>query len=388
MTGSPTLLYQTPTADVLPAGELAISADETFPLTNTSMNVNYPEADAGVRFSPFRHLDFGLTAYTFTDYALDVKYKVLGEEPDRFGLAVGVYDIGLQSYVSSLGHGMANAWPDWRWPDRPAERFSAYAVTSIPLTRSFRLHAGLGRGRFVGYSTENRFLNTDVFFGRDVHHQWSVGLFGGVEWDVIPQLALVAEAGGRDLNSGVRARFGQLTAVVAWTKMEGLLFADEAGGTPKFGRVELGLSYQFNRGAGPASQSRREPGPPTIAVPPTPTPEPTGPAPKPLVLNLKPIYFDYDSWRITYQAADTLIFDAGKLLAHPDVKVVITGYASGEGTAEQSRLLAGRRAAAVFEYLKSIGVPEAQMRYRAMSAVQELPTPVRRMVTFEVDTGQ
>jgi hypothetical protein len=154
---SPTLLYETPTTDVLPAGSIAISADMTYPLIQTPHNVNYPEADANVRFSPVKHLDFAVTAYTFKDYVLDARYQILGGEPDRLGLAVGVYDVGLSSYVSPVGHGRDAAWPDWKYGmyvpryDRPTERFSAFAVASIPVTQFARLHLGLGRGRFVGY---------------------------------------------------------------------------------------------------------------------------------------------------------------------------------------------------------------------------------------------
>ncbi len=53
-----------------------------------------------------------MTAYTFTDYVLDAKYQIPGGVPDRLGLAVGAYDIGLNSYISPVGHGTANAWPD------------------------------------------------------------------------------------------------------------------------------------------------------------------------------------------------------------------------------------------------------------------------------------
>jgi len=110
-----TLLYQTPTADVLPTDALAISADLTYPLVNTPKNVNYPEADLNLRFSPYRKLDFALTVYTFADYALDVKYQVLGGQSDRFGLAMGINDIGLTSYISPVGHDTTNVWPDWRY---------------------------------------------------------------------------------------------------------------------------------------------------------------------------------------------------------------------------------------------------------------------------------
>jgi outer membrane protein OmpA-like peptidoglycan-associated protein/opacity protein-like surface antigen len=352
---------------VLPAGALAISADLTYPFTKTGMNVDYPEVDANVRFSPVKHLDFALTAYTFSDYALDVKYQVLGSTPDRSGLAVGVYDIGLSSYVSPIGHGTANAWPDWKWSDRPAERFSVFAVTSFPVTRSVRLHVGLGRGRFVGYSTANKFLNIDYFL--DGHHQWAFGLFGGAEVNVTPRVALVAEASGRDMNAGVKALFGPLTATVAWTKLEGMFLAEgEPDGTAKFGRLEVGLSYQFNDlsglsrlvpRAGPKRVSPSEPVPP----PPEPILVPTGPAPRPAKFDLVPIYFDLDKSDIRPGDAEILKRNAEAIIARAragqKADVIIEGHADPFASYPYNMVLGARRAESVRAYLVGLGVDAA-----------------------------
>jgi outer membrane protein OmpA-like peptidoglycan-associated protein len=357
---STTLLYQTPTADVLPTGSMAFSATSTIPLTRTSMNVSYPEADASIRFSPYRHLDCAVTAYTFQDYVLDAKYQVLGGGLDRFSLAVGVYDVGLSSYVSPIGHGTANAWPDWKWEARQAERFSAFAVTSFPVTQFFRLHVGLGRGRFVGYSDLNRYLNTDVFF--DKAHQWAFSLFGGAEVFLTPMVAVVAEAGGRDLNSGVRFNFDPLTATVAWTKMEGLLLADVAGGTPKFGRLEVGLNYQFNNLSGRPKVTRpREhfvppvkPGLPRLAL----ESVPTGPAPS--EFRLLPVYFELDYSIIRPEYADVLKRNAEAILAKAQAglkaDVIIEGYCCPLASEAYNVDLGMQRAEAAKAYLVGLGV--------------------------------
>lgn len=388
---STTLLYQTPTADVLPTGALAFSADATFPLTNTRLDVVYPEVDVRIRFSPYRNLDFAVTAYTLADYALDVKYQFVEGGPGRLSLAAGVYDIGLSSYISPIGHGTVDAWPDWRWEERPAELFSAFAVVGYPVTRFARVHAGLGRGRFVGYSTTNRFLNTDFIFGQG--HQWAVGLFGGVEFYVHPQVTLVAEAGSRDFNSGVKVNYEAFTASVVWAKMEGLLLADEAGGTPKFGRIEVGLTYQFNN---VSELTKLVPHlPPRVAPPETvpqlkPVPLPTRPAPvpapSPAMLKLEPIWFKWDNADILPVAAAALRRNADVLLAHPDLKVVVTGYASEEGSAEYNARLSGRRAQAAIEYLMTLGVPKEQMRIRVRGEAAGRPYPLHRVVDFEFES--
>ena len=360
---SPTLLYQTPTADVLPAGALAISAGPTFPLTKTSMNVDYLEADLNVRFSPYRHLDFALTAYTFADYVLDAKYQILGGAPDRFGLAVGIYDIGLSSYVSPIGHGTANAWPDWKHPSRTTERFSAFAVTSIPVTRFARLHVGLGRGRFVGYATHSEYFNSDIFF--DAYQQWAVALFGGVEVYVTPQVALVAEAGSRDFNTGVKVNYGAFTATVAWTKMEGLVFAQgEPDGCPKFGRLEVGLTYQFNNlsGRSEVTQTReysvppREPGPPRLGL----ESLPTGLAPSASEFKLLPIYFDLNESIIRPWYAEVLERNAKAILARAKAglkaDVIVEGHCCPLASEVYNVGLGMRRAEAAKAYLVELGV--------------------------------
>ena len=383
MPSSPTLLYQTPTADVLPTGALAVSVDASFPLVDTRMNVGW-ERNANVRFSPVKRLDVALVAYTLKDYVLDARYQLVGGGLGRFALAVGVCDAGINSYVSPIGHDTANAWPDWKYKDRPKENLSAFVTTNIPVTKFARLHLGLGRGRFVGYD-RGKYLNTDIFF--DENHQWAIGLFAGLEVFVVRQVALCAEVTGRDVNAGVKGAFGPVTAAVAWQKVEGVIGPK---GDDRFGRLEVGLTYQFNNLSGLSNLVPRfEPRyrPPTEPVPPPPEPVevPTGPAPSPEELKLEPIWFNYDKWDITPEAAAALRRNAQKLLAHPNVRVAITGYASEEGTTEYNFLLSGRRAQAACEYLKSLGVPERQMRFKAQGESAGRPYPPHRAAYFEIE---
>ncbi len=373
---STTLLYQTPTADVLPAGALAVSADMTFPLIKTPKNVNYPEADINVRFSPYRRLDFALTAYTFTDYALDVKYQVMGSESDQLGLAVGVYDIGLSSYVSPVGHDTANAWPDWDYNeylpryDRLPERFSAFVVWSIPVTEYARLHLGLGRGRFVGYDIHSRYFNIDYFFSE--YHKWAFGLFGGVEVYVTPQVALVAEASGRDMNTGVKVNYRAFTATATWAKMEGLLASK---GDARFGRLEVGLSYQFDNLSDLAELPRLIPRrvhaapmepvplpPEPVIVPVSPAPPPP-PPPIPEEVKLLPIYFDLDKSDIRPGDARILKRNAEAILARAEAglsaDVIIEGHCCPLASEAYNIDLGMRRAEAAKAYLVELGVDPA-----------------------------
>jgi outer membrane protein OmpA-like peptidoglycan-associated protein len=362
-------LYENPTADVLPAGTLAMTVDMTYPLVQTSMNTNYLEANANVRFSPIKHLDFAVTAYTFSDFVLDAKYQILGGEPDRFGLAVGVTDIGFYDYISPIGHDSANAWPDWKYRNnmgtelvRTHERFSVFAVTSIPVTKFARLHVGLGRGRFVGYSEHSKYFNSDFFFD-DQYHQWAVALFGGAEVYVHPQVALVAEASTRELNTGVKASFGPFDATVAWTKMEGLLFPKGVEGDEQFGRLYAGVTYRFSNWD--AFRPRE-----SYCVPPmepVPSPEPvlvpTGTDPSELKFELLPIYFDLDQSNIRLGDAEILRRNAEAILAKAKAglkaDVLIEGHCCPLASEMYNIGLGMRRAEAAKAYLVGLGVDAA-----------------------------
>ena len=386
---STTLLFDTPTADVLPAGSIAISADVTGPLTQNSRNsVDWWEGNANVRFSPVKHLDFALTAYTLKDYVLDVRYQVVGGEPERFGLAVGVYDIGFNNYVSPIGHGLDDAWPDWKYDeylpryDRLPERFSAFVVTSIPVAKFARINIGLGRGRFVGYDRRSRYFNSDIFFNE--YHQWAIAVFGGLEFYVLPNVALVAEAGSRDINAGVKADFGPISATVALKKVEGVLFSKEDA---RFGRIAFGATYKLGPWTRPAPPEQPTP---WVAPPPkesVPTPE-TVPEQPPIVqkLRLRAIWFNWDKSDITEAAAGVLRSNAEVILSHPEIKAVtISGYASEEGSIEHNLPLSERRAKAAYKYLKSLGVPAELMRTRAMGELAGRPLPLRRAVYIEIE---
>jgi hypothetical protein len=302
-----------------------------------------------------------------------------------------VYDVGIHGYVSPMGHDSAGAWPDWQYNRdgvsiRPYEDLSAFAVASYRATASIRLHAGIGRGRFVGYGDRSKYLNTDIL--THGHHQWAVGLFGGAEVFVIPQVAVVAEASGRDVNAGLRASFSAITATIAWTKMEGLLLSE--GGEP-CGRLEASLSYRFNDWAGLGGLFRPR-GPRLELTEPVCPPRELVPTPRgvtvcPNTSSLEPIWFDWDSWEITPEATEVLARDAGTLLGHPNTKVVVLGYASEEGSPEANCMLSGKRALAVFECLKSLGVPGQQMRYQSAALSFGEPCPVRREVCFETESG-
>ncbi|MCM8822074.1 MAG: OmpA family protein [Candidatus Omnitrophica bacterium] len=74
---------------------------------------------------------------------------------------------------------------------------------------------------------------------------------------------------------------------------------------------------------------------------------------KKLPLNLKDVYFAWDSWKLSPVAVKTLKENAVILRANPDVKVLLIGSASPEGETEYNRKLSERRVKSVFDYLTS-----------------------------------
>ena len=120
------------------------------------------------------------------------------------------------------------------------ENFSAFVVTSVPITGLARISVGLGRGRFVGYDGINDYLNTDIFF-KD-YHQWAIGLFGGLELYLTPEVALCAEGDSRDANVGIKGFFGPVSVLVALCKVEGL----RPRGVERFGRLAVDVSWQVD----------------------------------------------------------------------------------------------------------------------------------------------
>jgi peptidoglycan-associated lipoprotein len=78
--------------------------------------------------------------------------------------------------------------------------------------------------------------------------------------------------------------------------------------------------------------------------------------------NVKPAFFDYDTYDIRPDAQATLAQDAGFLAAHPTLKVVIGGYCDDRGSAEYNLALGENRANAAKQALVNGGVSPDRIR--------------------------
>jgi peptidoglycan-associated lipoprotein len=114
-----------------------------------------------------------------------------------------------------------------------------------------------------------------------------------------------------------------------------------------------------------ACASRPEPTPTPTETGPTPTPTPRGPVPGSLedfrVSVGDRVFFGYDRFDLSAEARTILERQAAWLNRYPNVRVLIAGNCDERGTREYNLALGARRAAAVRDYLASLGVSPERM---------------------------
>ena len=102
---------------------------------------------------------------------------------------------------------------------------------------------------------------------------------------------------------------------------------------------------------------------------PAPAPQPES-TPKPAA-ELRPAFFEYDSYVLSSSAREALDADAGVLRAQPGLSVTIEGHCDERGTAEYNQALGERRANAARDYLVASGI--GADRIRTISYGKERP---------------
>jgi peptidoglycan-associated lipoprotein len=145
-------------------------------------------------------------------------------------------------------------------------------------------------------------------------------------------------------------------------------------------------------GKKPAPVTPPPPPPPPAAAnttpPPPPPPPPAPPAPAPPApteeelfarmsladLNaqkpLSDVFFDYDKSDLTDQSRSSLQTDANWMKKWTSTAVTVEGHADDRGTNEYNLALGERRAAAVRDYLVSLGVPTNRVTIVSMGEEQ------------------
>jgi peptidoglycan-associated lipoprotein len=78
--------------------------------------------------------------------------------------------------------------------------------------------------------------------------------------------------------------------------------------------------------------------------------------------NVKPVFFDYDSYSVRPDAQQTITQDASFLQSHPDAKILIAGYCDDRGSAEYNLALGQNRANSAKTALTQAGVDASRIR--------------------------
>jgi peptidoglycan-associated lipoprotein len=94
----------------------------------------------------------------------------------------------------------------------------------------------------------------------------------------------------------------------------------------------------------------------------TPPPTETGIDENTFEQNVKPIFFDYDSYSIRDDAKSALQSDANYLNQNPQLKVVIGGYCDDRGSIEYNLALGENRANAAKQALVNLGISPDRLR--------------------------
>jgi len=107
---------------------------------------------------------------------------------------------------------------------------------------------------------------------------------------------------------------------------------------------------------------------PPVETPPTPPPappvepQPTPAPPEVTNADLKPAFFDFDSYALRDDARKALDTDAQLLRDHSNLSVTIEGHCDERGTAEYNQALGERRAQAARDYLVAAGADASRIQ--------------------------
>jgi len=111
----------------------------------------------------------------------------------------------------------------------------------------------------------------------------------------------------------------------------------------------------------------------------------------PVLVESEPIYFDYNSTRLSAAAQKILARNAAWLTDNPVAAVMISGHTDEVGTRKNNYQLGMERAQAVRNFLQTLGVDEHRMMCRSFGEVQPLDTKTaldtwrrNRRVQFEL----
>jgi flagellar motor protein MotB len=201
----------------------------------------------------FGRCELGIAVLSRDAVAGNVAVRLCVAKKWRPHVAAGVYNITTSKYVSAMGFGRENAFPDDLdyGDDRISERFSFFLVTTREFPFVGEITAGIGTGCFVGSGSYSKYLRVG-----DPEDDIQAGLIGGFKRTLPGGFAVMGDVNGRDVNVGLEWRRHWLNPVMGIQKVEYLL-KDE-----NHTRFTFGLRILYPRQRTEGVPSVRSGGPP------------------------------------------------------------------------------------------------------------------------------
>ncbi|TAL58895.1 MAG: hypothetical protein EPN88_17920, partial [Bacteroidetes bacterium] len=85
-------------------------------------------------------------------------------------------------------------------------------------------------------------------------------------------------------------------------------------------------------------------------------------------LEIKNLLFDYDSYKLSDKAISTLEILKSILINYPELKIEVAGYTDSRGSTEYNRILAGKRAQTIINYLSGSGIAGSRFIMKAFGS--------------------
>ncbi len=213
-------LVDIPTARVLPHLGFRVGADGSLGLQDLGEDADY---NVHMSMGLFDVLEAYVDIYTIDDFTAAVGFCHRFFDHDNLSFAWGVHSISYSLDVSEVGHGDSVGWYDDLLYnnasyEKPFELGSAFVLATYALRHNVSMTAGIGRGRYVGYGSQSKYFNSNLY--HEEGGDWAVGLFTGIEFAATENIRFMIDADGRDLNIGFGLRFRPVEFCFALTKAE------------------------------------------------------------------------------------------------------------------------------------------------------------------------
>ena len=192
------LISPTPNGTILPHKTAAFFVSGKLPVDEESAP---RDIDISAGFGFFNRFDLEFVSYFGSAFGLNLNILAIEETRVKPRVAFGIENIALDKYISSFGKGTDTRWENTVYKTRNPERFSLYGLVGKKVGIS-DFAIGIGRGRFVGYGTWTKTLNTDFY--SDETHSDAFGIF--LEWQLFDIMGAKPyfSVDGRNYAYGIR----------------------------------------------------------------------------------------------------------------------------------------------------------------------------------------